>query len=366
MKFLQIHYFYEEYLRQLYRETPGLQSAPYSEQITALLNGGFYAPQIWGPYLEPLGYRHYFAVCNCMSAQEQWSAENDFTVPPGKDWKFEIVRRQIDVIKPDVLFLTLPTWYDASFLRTLTWKPRLVMAWRAASIRDGLDWTGIDVFLSQLGSCRQKALQIGARSAEHFFPGFPAPLLDTLGDVPKTYHVLFSGSFTYEFTRRNRFLHAAAAHLTKKDDTYGAAFFINAKDKNLLTPEVEQFARPPLWGLPMYRALKGARIVLNGEIDLAQGEAGNMRLFEVTGCGSFLLTQHHDNIHDYFTPGVEIETYKTPGELTEKLDYYFEHPEEREAVARRGQCRCLDDYSMDKRAAALDRIIKTHLKKNNR
>jgi len=87
----------------------------------------------------------------------------------------------------------------------------------------------------------------------------------------------------------------------------------------------------------------------------------NMRHFEITGVGSFMLTNHHQHIFEYFKPGSEIETFRDTKELIDKIDYYLAHPEEREAIARRGQERCLRDYSMEKRAKAFDQIIRKHL-----
>ncbi len=50
----------------------------------------------------------------------------------------------------------------------------------------------------------------------------------------------------------------------------------------------------------MYQVLRRSRITLNSHIDLAGREAGNMRLFEATGVGAFLLTDFKDNLHTLF------------------------------------------------------------------
>ena len=91
-----------------------------------------------------------------------------------------------------------------------------------------------------------------------------------------------------------------------------------------------------------------------------------MRLFEATGNGSFLLTEHYDNLQDYFQPGVEIDTFRDEKELIKKIYYYLDNPEKRKTIARRGQKRCLSEYSMGKRALELDRIIQKHLKFKNK
>jgi spore maturation protein CgeB len=96
-------------------------------------------------------------------------------------------------------------------------------------------------------------------------------------------------------------------------------------------------------------------------VDIALRETANMRTFETTGCGAFLLTENFDNLDQYFETGKEIETYHDERELIDKIDYYLAHHKERQEIARRGQQRCLSDYSMEKRAAHFDKIVRTHL-----
>ncbi len=81
----------------------------------------------------------------------------------------------------------------------------------------------------------------------------------------------------------------------------------------------------------------------------------------MTGVGSFLLTEYHPNICEYFEPGVEIETFRDEKDLTDKILYYLAHPDEREAIAKRGQQRCLQQYSMQVRTAEFDRVIRRYL-----
>ncbi|MFC7702433.1 hypothetical protein ACFQX9_37905 [Bradyrhizobium sp. GCM10028915] len=49
-----------------------------------------------------------------------------------------------------------------------------------------------------------------------------------------------------------------------------------------------------VWGVEIYQALRSSRITLNSHIDMASREAGNGRLFEATGVGTFLLTDYKD------------------------------------------------------------------------
>lgn len=94
----------------------------------------------------------------------------------------------------------------------------------------------------------------------------------------------------------------------------------------------------PLWGEELYLQLKQAKIVLNiTRSDFYGAETGiNLRIFEALAAGCFLLTDHCDELGELFTPGVELETYRSAKELADKVDYYLSHENERIAIAHRG------------------------------
>jgi hypothetical protein len=48
----------------------------------------------------------------------------------------------------------------------------------------------------------------------------------------------------------------------------------------------------------MYQALRRLLITLNSHINMVGREAGNARLFEATGVGTFLLTDFKDNLQN--------------------------------------------------------------------
>lgn len=73
------------------------------------------------------------------------------------------------------------------------------------------------------------------------------------------------------------------------------------------------------------------------------------RNFEVPACGTLLMTQDAENLRDFYVPGKEIVIYKDNKDLLEKIHYYLAHPEEREAIAKRGYERTVRDHSIEKR-----------------
>lgn len=81
------------------------------------------------------------------------------------------------------------------------------------------------------------------------------------------------------------------------------------------------------------------------------------RVFEVPACGGFLLTGDADNLSDYFCIGKEIETFSCYDELLEKVVYYKEHKDAREAIAESGYRRVLSEHTYDHRFREIFRAL---------
>jgi spore maturation protein CgeB len=73
------------------------------------------------------------------------------------------------------------------------------------------------------------------------------------------------------------------------------------------------------------------------------------RVFEVTACGGFLLTDIREDIWSSFDVGKEVIGYRDLRELKEKVEYYLRHQDEREEIARHGMMRTLKDHTYMRR-----------------
>lgn len=71
-----------------------------------------------------------------------------------------------------------------------------------------------------------------------------------------------------------------------------------------------------------------------------------MRVFDVMACGGFVLAEHSDHLDELFTPGVELESYRTLDELLAKVEHYLECPDEARAIAARGLERVRADHTI--------------------
>lgn len=370
MKFLQIHTFYPQYLEYFYSKFKHLHHASFSDQTEMLVSDAFSAAHIISPYMNLCGYESKLIIANCRETQAQWLKENSVKIQCSTNWVEEITLKQVEYFQPDVLYLSHPIGFDSMFLRKLKHKPQLVLGWRAATFPYNIDWTGFDVMLSSLKPLLDLAVQRGAKAGELFMPGFPQRIATAMHDIKPNTDVAFCGQYTpQQHAKRGYYLRNIANHASKKG--LSCAFHLNAsKLPDTLLP----FARPPVFGLEMHRALTSARIVFdaranhfitapdNTHIDIGGMNTANMRIFEATGSGTLLITEHFPNISEYYEIGKEVETFSCRKELMEKIDHYLAHPLERQEIARRGQARCLKDHSMEKRATWMHEIIQNHMK----
>lgn len=94
------------------------------------------------------------------------------------------------------------------------------------------------------------------------------------------------------------------------------------------------------------KAVNCADVFLARDVNPEVDASVSNRLYWACGSGSFYLTHHSDGIEDIMIPGKELETFKTLDEMSEKIRYYVDHPEERRRIAEAGQRRVLDNYTM--------------------
>ena len=118
--------------------------------------------------------------------------------------------------------------------------------------------------------------------------------------------------------------------------------------------------RGEAWADEMSDLLAGSQITLNRHIDIAEGYANNMRLYEATGMGACLLTDAKVNLPCLFEPDREVVTYDTPKEAVGKLKQLLAEPQAAAAIAARGQARTLREHTYSQRMAELVTLLQRH------
>jgi spore maturation protein CgeB len=129
---------------------------------------------------------------------------------------------------------------------------------------------------------------------------FEPAILDVLPTAPAAdVDVSFVGSISVDHRQRIALLEAVA----KRHDL---KLWGNRPQALAASSPLHRCFQGEVWGADMYQVLRRSRITLNSHIDLAGREAGNMRLFEATGVGAFLLTDFKDNLDTLFAPDREV------------------------------------------------------------
>ena len=96
----------------------------------------------------------------------------------------------------------------------------------------------------------------------------------------------------------------------------------------------------------MVRIFGQSRINLNlWDTKAASPQPIPRRLFEVTGCGGFLITMPMENLEEYYEPDKEVLSATSLEELIDKCRYYLNHEHERETIALCGYERTIKEHT---------------------
>ena len=68
-----------------------------------------------------------------------------------------------------------------------------------------------------------------------------------------------------------------------------------------------------------------------------------LRIFDIMGCGGFLMTNYQTELTDFFEIGKDLECYSSIEELIDKCTYYLKHEDIRQQIALQGN-RTISNY----------------------
>lgn len=368
MKFMIVNTDYEPFIRQLYQRHSGLASASYAEQHRARMDSLFGTADFFSRHLRRLGHEAWDVNVNVEPMQRQWLREHGGVSTPGRawqlklrrgcipwptcvesrDWVYDILAEQVRSYQPDVLYCLALETIGSDFLRRVRGYYGIAVGQHAAPLPQH-DIQRYDMILSSLPNQVEHFRRMGLRS-EHLHLGFEPAVLRRLIDRPKRYDIAFVGGLVGPHSRGIDALEALARQYSVKVWGYGA-------EQLPVGSVLRQTCEGPIFGRDMYQALRDARLVFNRHIDQAGPYANNFRLYEATGVGSCLLTDAKDNLHELFTPGREVLTYRDADECVELAGYYLRCDQERESIALAGQRRTLTDHTFADRVERMTKLV---------
>jgi len=157
-------------------------------------------------------------------------------------------------------------------------------------------------------------------------------------------NVVFVGTYTQ---RRSRLI-KALERARIKVEVYGPYWRYFKRGSNV---------HEGVYGPEMVKVFNSAKIVLNIHMEDDLPYKVNMRTFESTGCGSFLLIDKPYGLEKMFIYGSELVFYEDEKELIELAKYYLEHEDERIKVGERGGERAYREHTYEERVKKLVSVI---------
>ena len=269
-------------------------------------------------------------------------------VSPKLDAQAEkILLAQIEDFKPD-LVLNQDTFHiDTALMRRIRGigNPILIGQIGIAPSR-GVDWAVYDLMISQLGATVDFFRRLGVR-AEVNHLAFEPTIFQALPAAPvMDIDVSFVGTVSPDHRQRIALLEAVA-------ERYDLKLFGNPPQALPASSPLHRCFQGEVWGAEMYQVLRRSRISLNSHIDMAGREAGNMRLFEATGVGAFLLTDFKDNLDTLFEPDREVAVWRSVDDCLKAIERALADDADRKAVARAGHARTMAQHTYRHRAAEI-------------
>jgi len=367
LKIIFISTLYEQHLKNHYKKYPNNENLSYQIQLKKLLNDPLPNITYFAEPFNNIGEEAIPIISNAKPLQTVWAKENNIIIDD--NWKFAIPIEQIKKYKPDILFIPSTLQYYGHFIKEIKSYTKTIIAYISCPMPDNTDYTGIDCILSIVPNLIDKYHKLGLAS-EQLHYAFSKKILSHIEENKKNIDISFIGGLIPStHSKRIRYLNFIASNIPIKIWGYGLENryytyyqrIIRKFYPNAFISPIEKYYLGELWGIDMYNTLQHSKIVFNAHIDMAEEYVGSMRMYEVTGVGSLLLTENGRNIKELFEPDKEIITYSSEGELLEKIKYYLDNEQECKKIAQAGQKRTLKEYTFEKRAVQLHKIFKKYL-----
>jgi hypothetical protein len=278
---------------------------------------------------------------------------------------YRILLKQVVFYSPEVIIVFPSEFISSELIKVIKEKTKIkVIGYHGATPRK-IDFSVYDAFFSPFLPTVLKA-KAGRTKAEYIPLAFEPAILEKLKEKyelkkekskqnqedEKIFDVVFIGSFHMVHSSRKKLIEEIS-----KDRYFDDKLHIFSQSHYAISENLRKFYRGKAFGLEYYFIISKSKIVINHHGDILPW-AHNLRLFETTGIGSFLITDNLPNISELFLPKKEIETFSDIQECIRKIKFYLENEDKRKEIAKSGQMRTLKEHTYEKRTKEYKRIIR--------
>ncbi len=373
MKILIIDTYYSRFLEYFRNLNPAIFKYTYCNYKEKLLKACFGTSDFYSYNLAKLGFKTEDLIINDRFLQSTWAKENDVIIKDtalisklqncsyinrfiGRpQWIEEITLKQIENYNPDIVYIQDLGVLKPEILKKVKKYCKLLVGQIASPLPSNEHLKCFDLIITSFPHFVDKFKKMGI-SSEYQKLAFESRVLDKIEKQKRIYDVTFIGSFTPYHSEGTRILEEVCRHIP---------VHIWGQGLKYLSPfsPLRKNYHGEAWGLDMYKILAQSKIVINRHIDVSGDYANNMRLYETTGMGAMLITDHKKNLNDLFKVSKEVVEYKNSKDLIDKINYYLKNDKEREIIARAGQNRTLKDHTYEVRMKELSDILKKAITK---
>lgn len=207
-----------------------------------------------------------------------------------------------------------------------------------------------DHIISSLPNIVQYASKIGVDSTFHQL-GFDHRIIERLSPAKKAVDIVFVGSFTSQHTNVLPIL------VNFSNNFSSFKIFGNVSTSLLRKFNLLKNYEGEVWGKVMFEVISKAKIVLNRHSAISESYANNMRMFEVTGVGSLLLTEKKKNLPYYFPGDDLISAYDGPQDALDKADKLLLDEKQLNLMSSNSQDYTLNNHTYEKLTLKLKQIF---------
>lgn len=357
---------------------------------------------------------------NYEKAQKSWAEEFKIIYNP-KNWFLEILEAQILRDAPDVVYNTTLTVIPYEFIQRIKQKVKKKIYWISyygvKRLGEFVQFKEYDLFVTGF---RELEKELKTENQKHeFLPHyFDDHLCESSFNFNRSKSLSFAGSLTLNFNDGNIFLYRrhvvealmdrykmkTSSELNHDNNNPKEAirqrickiryeihqllnslpqpfrllnlirglkeipdWAVEVKADHFFNPRLMKHVLPPCFGYQLYKLLNDSKVTLNvhGNVNANYGKAkfaaGNIRLFEATGAGCCLLTDHLPHLEEFFIADEEIVTFRNKEEAVEKAKYLMDNPKIAESIAKKGHDKAWKCHSSEIRANQFTTILKKYV-----
>ena len=361
MRLFQNSGLYPAYLTRLNRLAAG--ATTFAQRRREFLADRFGASHFLKPVLDA-DPDAFFTNGDDEALQRLWAADHGLARDASLD---AILLAQIEHHRSEVFYNMDPLRYGSAFVRKLPGCVKRRIAWRAAP-SPRADFAAYDRVVCNFPSILDSYRERGWHAA-YFSPAHDPEMDAYAANTERPIDVIFIGGYSRHHRQRAEILEAVAgqrqdaqlvfhldrSRLTKLAESLPGRMLPLAKHRR--PPQIRAVTADPLFGRGLYKALSQAKVVLNGAVDMAGNDRGNMRCFEAMGCGAMLLSDK-GHYPDGMVDGQTLLTYHSAADAVAKIAAALASPATSAGIAEAGHAMVRSRYSKqdqwDKFQALLD------------